>query len=103
MATVGEKITKLSHSRGFVAQMSTAFLVLGATLLGLSVSTTQVLVGSVTGVALADRGDRGDDGDKAAATAPLNAALIKKIVLSWLVTMPASAACSALIYNQLPY
>jgi phosphate/sulfate permease len=104
MATVGEKITKLSHSRGFVAQMSTAFLVLGATVVGLSVSTTQVLVGSITGVALADR-DKEKNTDKSTAevSPPLNAALIKKIALSWFITMPASALCSALIYNFLPY
>ncbi len=44
MATVGEKITKLTFARGFVAQLATALIVLSATLVGMSVSTTQACV-----------------------------------------------------------
>jgi phosphate/sulfate permease len=160
MATVGEKITKLTFSRGFISQMVTAILVLGATLLGLSVSTTQalfcsfsfrskhertagaeharvtvptrfiksslcclhfiqVLVGSISGVALSsDASPSSSAASSSSSSSPstssssssnekdhphaqssnLNMALVKKIAVSWLITMPASAFCSAVVF-----
>lgn len=55
MATVGEKIARLTFTRGFAAQIGTASTVLTATLLGLSVSTTHCLVGSIAGMKLLHR------------------------------------------------
>ena len=49
MATIGEKITKLTYSRGFAAQIATALTVLTASVLGLSVSTTHCLIGAIAG------------------------------------------------------
>lgn len=47
MATVGEKITKLSFTRGYSAQFGASISALLATVLGLPVSTTSVLVGGI--------------------------------------------------------
>eukprot|EP01118_Nematostelium_gracile_P015970 TRINITY_DN651_c0_g1_i1.p1 TRINITY_DN651_c0_g1~~TRINITY_DN651_c0_g1_i1.p1 ORF type:complete len:437 (+),score=114.26 TRINITY_DN651_c0_g1_i1:129-1439(+) len=52
MKTIGEKITKLTHSRGYSAQLATASTVMVASFFGLPISTTHTLVGSVTGISL---------------------------------------------------
>eukprot|EP00943_MAST-04B_sp_MAST-4B-sp1_P002324 g2324.t1 len=86
MATVGENIAKLTYTRGFTAQISTALTVLMATQLGLSVSTTHCLIGAITGVALVEGSEK------------INKATIKKIIMSWLVTLPASAFFGIIIF-----
>lgn len=86
MATVGENIAKLTYTRGFTAQISTALTVLMATQLGLSVSTTHCLIGAITGVALVEGPEK------------INKATIKKIIMSWIVTLPASAFFGVVIF-----
>lgn len=87
MATVGEQITKLTFSRGYVAQISTALTVLSATQLGLSVSTTHCLIGAISGLTIVE------DASK------LNKATLKKIAMSWVVTIPAAATVAILVYG----
>lgn len=86
MATVGEKIAKLTHSRGYAAQIGTAATVLTATKLGVSVSTTHCLIGAITGVTLVEGYDK------------LNVDTLKKIAASWIITVPASAVFGILCY-----
>jgi phosphate/sulfate permease len=86
MSTVGEKIIKLTFTRGFAAQIATALTVLTATLLGLSVSTTHCLVGSIAGIACVETVEK------------LNKQTLKRILISWAVTMPASAFFSYIVY-----
>ena len=86
MATVGERITKLTFTRGFAAQIATAMTVLGASLVGLSVSTTHCLIGAIAGLALVEGSDK------------INKQTLKKIVMSWVVTLPASAFFSMVTY-----
>jgi len=71
MATVGEKITKLTFTRGFAAQIGTALTVLSATIMGLSVSTTHCLIGAIAGVAMVE------------SVTKINTTTLKKIALSW--------------------
>ena len=77
IASVGTKITTLSPSRSFCAQLATAAVVLSASWLGYPVSTTHVLVGAVLGVGLA----RG--------FAAVNLSVVRGIFMSWAVTIPA--------------
>lgn len=86
MATVGESITKLTFSRGFAAQIGTAGTVLTATQLGVSVSTTHCLIGAISGVALVEGSGK------------LNSATLKKIAASWVITLPASALFSVILF-----
>lgn len=79
MATVGTGITHLTPSRGFAAQLATAATVVIASGTGLPISTTQTLVGAVMGVGLA----RG--------IAALNLGVLRNIVVSWVITLPAGA------------
>ena len=87
METVGKKITEITPSRGFSAEFAAATVVLACSKMGLPISTTHTLVGSVIGVGLA----RG--------LASLNLAIIKKIVVSWFATIPFTAVLAMLFYK----
>lgn len=89
IATIGEKITELTPSRGFAAELGTASTVVIASGMGLPVSTTHILIGAVLGVGLA----RG--------IGALNLRVIIGIFISWLVTLPAGALLSLLIFLTL--
>ncbi|PJG83317.1 inorganic phosphate transporter [Caviibacterium pharyngocola] len=86
MATIGTGITDLTPSRGFAAQFATATTVVLASGTGLPISTTQTLVGAILGIGFA----RG--------IAALNLTVIRNIVASWVVTLPAGALFSIIIY-----
>ncbi len=81
--TIGHSITEITPTRGFAAEFGAAFTILIGSHFGLPLSTTQVLVGAVIGVGLA-RGIAG-----------LNLVVIRKILSSWIITIPATAAVSA--------
>lgn len=86
MATIGKKITELTPSRGFAAELAAAGTVVLASGFGLPVSTTHILVGAVLGVGLA----RG--------IGALNLWVLGSIFLSWLVTLPAGAGLAIIFF-----
>jgi inorganic phosphate transporter, PiT family len=86
MSTVGSGITALTPSRGFAAQLATASTVVLASGTGLPISTTQTLVGAIMGVGLA----RG--------IAAINLTMVRNIVISWIVTVPAGAFFAIIIF-----
>ncbi|WP_299944286.1 inorganic phosphate transporter [uncultured Microbulbifer sp.] len=86
MATIGRKITELTPSRGFAAELGAAATVVLASGTGLPVSTTHTLVGAVLGVGLA----RG--------IGALNLRMITTIAASWVVTLPAGAGIAILFF-----
>ena len=55
METVGKKVLKLNFVKGFCAQFATAVSVICGSLLGLPLSTTQCMVGSLLGIVLAEK------------------------------------------------
>lgn len=85
--TIGKKITEITPSRGFSAEFSTATTVLVFSKLGLPISTTHTMVGSVIGVGFA----RG--------IATLNLRVIRNIVTSWFFTIPIAALLTVIIYK----
>lgn len=89
MGTIGRKITELTPSRGFAAELGAAATVVLASGTGLPISTTHTLVGAVLGVGLA----RG--------IGALNLQVIGSIFLSWVVTLPAGAILSILFFFTL--
>ncbi|MCH7498734.1 MAG: inorganic phosphate transporter [Nitrospinae bacterium] len=91
METIGKKITEITPSRGFSAEFAAATVVLICSKMGLPISTTHTLVGSVIGVGFA----RG--------LASLNLAIIKKIVVSWIATVPFTAVLAMLFYKMFTY
>ncbi|WP_409202792.1 inorganic phosphate transporter [Vibrio sp. SS-MA-C1-2] len=84
--TIGHNITHLTPSRGFAAELAAASTVVIASGTGLPISTTQTLVGAVLGVGMA----RG--------IAALNLGVVRNIVVSWVITLPAGAGLSIIIF-----
>jgi PiT family inorganic phosphate transporter len=87
MDTIGTKITTLTNTRGFAVDFAAATTVLVASKLGLPVSTTHAAVGGVLGVGLA----RGIEA--------VNFRIMLRIVLYWILTVPAAALTSMMLYT----
>ena len=86
METVGKRITELTPSRGFAAQLAAATTIVVASRLGIPISTTHTLVGAVLGVGLA----RG--------ISALDLRVVGKIIISWVATLPIAAGLSIFFY-----
>jgi PiT family inorganic phosphate transporter len=86
IATVGKKITELTPTRGFAAELSAATTVVLASGIGIPVSTTHTLVGAVLGVGLT----RG--------IGAINLRAVASIFMSWLVTLPVGAALAIIFF-----
>ncbi|WP_106649566.1 inorganic phosphate transporter [Shewanella sp. Pdp11] len=89
MQTIGKNITHLTPSRGFAAELAAASTVVIASGTGLPISTTQTLVGAVLGVGMA----RG--------IAAINIGVVRNIVVSWVVTLPAGAGLSIIFFYMI--
>src|SRR5690606_29014786 len=87
--TVGGKIMKIRPINGVAADLSSASIIFGATLIHLPVSTTHVISSAIMGVGSAQR-VRG-----------VNWGMARKIVTTWIITMPISAVMAAIIYSVL--
>jgi len=86
IGTIGKKITEITPTRGFSAEFSTALVVLACSRLGLPVSTSQVLVGSVIGIGFAK------------GIVAVDLKIIKRIMTSWVITVPVSAVTAVVIF-----
>ena len=86
METVGKRITELTPSRGFAAQLAAATTIVVASRMGIPISTTHTLVGAALGVGLA----RG--------ISALDLRVVGKIIASWVATLPIAAGLSMFFY-----
>lgn len=84
--TVGGKIMKIRPVNGAAADLNSAIIIFGATLLHLPVSTTHVISSSIMGVGAAQR------------VRDVNWGIAQRIVMTWIITLPISALFAALIY-----
>ncbi|GBC63662.1 inorganic phosphate transporter [Desulfonema ishimotonii] len=91
MKTLGTKITTLTNTRGFSVDFAAATTVLIASKMGLPVSTTHAAVGGVMGVGMAH------------GLEAVNFRIILQIVVYWVLTVPAAALTSVLIFKILEY
>lgn len=81
IATVGTNLTQMHPASGFSAELSAAAVVMGATILGLPVSSTHILIGAVLGVGIVNRST--------------NWGLMRPIALAWVITLPSAALLGA--------
>ncbi len=79
--TVGHGLTKFHPASGFAAELSAATVVMLASVLGLPVSSTHILIGAVIGVGLVNRA--------------ANWKLLRPIFLAWVITLPVAATLGA--------
>jgi PiT family inorganic phosphate transporter len=86
IATVGRKITQLTPSRGFAAELAAATTIVIASGTGIPISTTHTLVGAVLGVGFA----RG--------IAAIDLRVVRRIFMSWIVTIPAGAFLAIIFF-----
>jgi PiT family inorganic phosphate transporter len=84
--TMGSKLTKLDHHTGFCASTAGSLVVFGASAMGIPVSTTHAITGSVIGTGAARR------------ASSVRWGLASNIVTAWFITIPASAAVGAAFY-----
>jgi inorganic phosphate transporter, PiT family len=89
ITTVGESIITLVPSMGFCAEIATATTILIASRIGLPVSTSHALVGSVIGIGLISSNQK------------VRWSTMKSVVLAWVVTIPIAAILSAVIFSLL--
>ena len=89
IATVGSKITELTPSRGFAAEIAAAGTVVLASFTGIPISTTHTLVGAILGVGFA----RG--------IGAIDLRVVSNIFMSWVITLPAGALLSILFFFTL--
>jgi PiT family inorganic phosphate transporter len=82
--TMSHKISPMTHSQGFAANIVTGLLVVAASRYGMPVSTTHVAVGSIFGIGLLSN--------------QANKRVIGKIALSWVLTLPIAALLGAFTY-----
>jgi inorganic phosphate transporter, PiT family len=84
--TMGSRITHLTPMQGFCAETGGALALFGATWLGVPVSTTHTITGSVVGVGAARR------------ASAVRWGVARGIIWAWVITLPASAAVGAICY-----
>ena len=85
--TVGSRITHLTPMQGFCAETGGALALFGATWLGIPVSTTHTITGSIVGVGAARR------------ASAVRWGVARSIVIAWGITLPASALVAAACYR----
>lgn len=83
--TVGHKIMFITPVHGFSAEFGAAFVILLGSKLGIPLSTTQVLIGSVIGVGILAKAEIADKN------------IVNKILYSWFITMPATCLVSVIL------
>jgi inorganic phosphate transporter, PiT family len=85
--TMGTKITKLNHHTGFCASTAGSIVVFSASAMGIPVSTTHAITGSVIGTGAARK------------ASAVRWGVAGRVITAWFITIPMSAAVGALFYT----
>jgi inorganic phosphate transporter, PiT family len=85
--TMGSRITQLKPVQGFCAETGGAITLFLATALGVPVSTTHTITGAIVGVGAARR------------AAAVRWTVAQRIVIAWVLTLPATGLIGALAYK----
>jgi PiT family inorganic phosphate transporter len=85
--TVGYEITPLRPLQGFAAETSASCVILVASFLGMPISSTHMIVGSVTGVGVARAPGR------------VHWDVGKKMGIAWILTLPGAGCMASVVYK----
>lgn len=85
--TMGTRLTRLNHHSGFCASAASSIVLFGASAMGIPVSTTHAITGSVVGTGAARR------------SSAVRWSVASRVVIAWFVTIPASGAVAAVFYG----
>jgi inorganic phosphate transporter, PiT family len=84
--TMGSRITRLTPVQGVCAETAGSVMLFTATWLGIPVSTTHTITGSIIGVGAAKK------------VSAVRWVVAREIVTAWIITIPAAGLLSALFY-----
>ncbi len=87
--TIGQKITALTPTRGFSAELGATITIILGSNLGMPISTTHTVVGAIVGIGMA----RG--------IAAINKNMLKNIFSSWVITLPAAGIATIIAFKIL--
>lgn len=87
--TIGSDFVKLQPVHGFCVETASAGVILGASSIGMPVSTTHVITSTILGVGLSKR------------MSAVNWTVAKRILIAWVLTIPASAFVAYVTYQVL--
>lgn len=87
--TVGKDFVKLQPVHGFCVETASAAVIMGASSMGMPVSTTHVITSAILGVGLSKR------------LTAVNWAVAYRIVVAWVLTIPASGIVAYVAYQVL--
>lgn len=85
--TMGQKVTKLKPSGGFCAETAGGITLLLTAFFGIAVSTTHTITGAIMGAGATKR------------VSAVRWGIAGRIVIAWILTIPASAAVAAVVYH----
>ncbi len=85
--TMGTKLTKLNHHTGFCASTAGSCVVFGASAMGIPISTTHAITGSVIGTGAARK------------ASAVRWGVAGRVITAWFITIPMSAAVGAIFYT----
>jgi PiT family inorganic phosphate transporter len=86
--TVGRRIYRIQPIEGLTSQAASAAVILGGSVAGAPISTTQVVASSVVGVGLGRRRWR-----------HVHWAIVRSMGIAWLITMPIAGVLAAALYG----
>ena len=89
--TLGAKFYRIRPIHSFTSQLTSGAVILGASLTGGPVSTTQVVSSSILGVGAAQRRSQ------------VRWGVMTEILIAWLLTVPATAVVAAILYFPIAY
>ena len=86
IATLAERVTTIDNTKGFCVDVSAASTVVGASMLGLPVSSTHAATGAIVGTGIWERGT-------------IDLKVLGRIALAWVVTVPSAMAITVAIFR----
>ena len=85
--TMGYAITKISPPQGFAAECAASGVILAASFLGMPISSTQMIAGSITGVG------------SARSMRAVRWGTPRRMAIAWLLTLPGAGTVGAIAYS----